>query len=150
MVELTEMAKRLIDGRNLANVATLMPDGSPQVASVWVEREGDIVVINATTTRQRYRNLKRDPRVALCVFGMDNIYSTVMIRGRATEITKEGAEDGIDRLSMKYNGRMYPDHSPERPRVIIRITPEHVTEWNGRRYNVRPETGTQNASPKRL
>jgi len=135
MTELTDMARKLIDGKNLANVATVMPDGSPQVASVWVEREGDIVVINATTTRQRYRNLKRDPRVALCIFDMDNIYTTVMIRGRATEITREGAEEDIDRLSMKYNGRKYPDHSPERPRVIIRITPEHVTEWNGRRYN---------------
>jgi PPOX class probable F420-dependent enzyme len=135
MAKLTKLAKQLIDGKNLANVATLMPDGSPQVASVWVEREGDIVVINATTTRQRYKNLKRDPRVALSVFDMDDIYTSVMIRGRATEITREGAEEDIDRLSMKYNGRIYPDHSAERPRVIIRITPEHVTEWVGRRYN---------------
>jgi len=135
MVKLTELAKNLIDGKNLANVATVMPDGSPQVASVWVEREGDVVVINATTTRQRYRNLKRDPRVALSIFDMENIYTTVMIRGRATEITLEGAEEDIDRLSMKYNGRKYPDHSPERRRVIIRIAPEHVTEWDGRRYN---------------
>jgi len=135
MVKLTELARRLIDGKNLANVATLMPDGSPQVASVWVEREGDIVVVNATTTRQRYRNLMRDPRVALSIFDMDDIYTTVMIRGMATEITTEGAEDNIDRLSMKYNGRKYPDHSPERPRVIIRIAPEHVSDWNGRRYN---------------
>ena len=129
MVKLTELAKKLIDGKNLASVATLMPDGSPQVAPVWVEREGDTVVVNATTTRQRYRNLKRDPRVALCVFDMNDIYSNVMVRGKATEITREGAEDDIDRLSMKYNGRKYPGHSPERPRVIIRITPEHVAEW---------------------
>jgi PPOX class probable F420-dependent enzyme len=133
MAQLSELAKKLIDGRNLASVTTLMPDGSPQVAPVWVEREGDIVVINATTQRQRYRNLKRDPRVALCVFDMDNIYTNVMIRGKATEITKEGAEEDIDKLSMKYNGRKYPDHNPERPRVIIRITPEHVSEWGSQR-----------------
>jgi len=139
MAKLTELAKRLIDGKNLANVATLMPDGSPQVAAVWVEREGDTIVVNATTTRQRYRNLMRDPRVALSIFDMDNIYTTVMIRGRATQITREGAEEDIDRLSMKYNGRKYPDHSAERPRVIIRITPERVTEWNGRRYNAAKE-----------
>ena len=137
MVELTELAKRLIDGKNLASVATLMPDGSPQVAPVWVEREGDVVVINATTTRQRYRNLKRDPRVALCLFDMDNIYSTVSIRGRAIEITRRDAEDDIDKLSMKYNGRMYPDHSPERPRVVIRIAPEHVADWDGGRFSTR-------------
>jgi PPOX class probable F420-dependent enzyme len=135
MAKLTELAKKLIDGKNLASVATLMPDGSPQVAPVWVEREGDIIVVNATTTRQRYRNLKRDPRVAVCLFDMDNIYTCVMIRGRATQITMEGAEEDIDRLSMKYNGRMYPDHSPERPRVIIRIVPERVAEWDGKGFN---------------
>ena len=129
MAKLTELAKKLIDDKNLASVATLMPDGSPQVAPVWVEREGDTIVVNATTTRQRYRNLKRDSRVAVCIFDMNNIYTNVMIRGRATEITRKGAEDDIDRLSMKYNGRKYPDHSPERPRVIIRITPDHVSEW---------------------
>lgn len=127
MVPLTEQAKKLIDGRNLASVATLMPDGSPQVAPVWVDREGDIVVINATVKRQRYRNLKRDPRVALCVFDLDNLYSKVHIRGRAIEITKDGAEDHIDKLSMKYRGRKYPDHRPKEPRIIIRIEPEHVT-----------------------
>jgi PPOX class probable F420-dependent enzyme len=128
MVPLTEQAKRLIDGKNLASVATLMPDGSPQVAPVWVDRDGDIVVINATVKRQRYRNLKRDPRVALCVFDQDNIYSKVHIRGRAIEITKEGAEDHIDKLSMKYRGRKYPDHRPNEPRIVIRIEPEHVTQ----------------------
>jgi PPOX class probable F420-dependent enzyme len=127
MTELTELAKKLIDGKNLASVATLMPDGSPQVAPLWVEREGDIVVINTTTTRQRYRNLKRDPRVALCVFDMANISSRVMIRGKAIEITKKGAEEHIDKLSMKYNGRNYPDHRVDQPRVIIKIRPEHVT-----------------------
>jgi len=116
----------LIDGKNLASVATLMRDGSPQVAPVWVDREGDIVVINATVKRQRYRNLKRDPRVALCVFDLNDPYSKVIIRGRVTEITKDGAEDHIDKLSMKYRGRKYPDHRVDEPRVIIRIAPEHV------------------------
>jgi len=127
MAQLTELAKSLIDGKNLASVATVMPDGSPQVAPVWVEREGDIVLINTTVRRQRYRNLKRDPRVALCVFDMANIYSKVLIRGKAIEITKEGAEEGIDRLSMKYNGRRYPDHRADEPRVVVKIVPEHVT-----------------------
>jgi len=127
MVNLTEKAKKLIDGKNLASVATLMPDGSPQVAPVWVEREGDVVVINTTVARQRYRNLMRDSRVALCVFDMNDPYSKVLIRGRAIEITKIGAEEHIDKLSMKYVGRNYPDHKANEPRVIIRIKPESVT-----------------------
>jgi PPOX class probable F420-dependent enzyme len=128
MAQLTELAKKLIDGKNFANVATIMPDGSPQVSTVWVEREGDVVVINATTKRQRYRNVKRDPRVALCVFDMQNPYSTVMIRGKVVETTKEGAEEGIDRLSMKYHGKKYAWHSADQPRVIIRIRPERVSQ----------------------
>src|SRR5271157_26996 len=102
LTKLTEEARKLIDGKNLASVATVMPDGSPQVAPVWVDREGDIVVINATKERQRYRNLKRDPRVALCVFDMGNPYSKVLIRGKVIGITKDGGEDHIDKLSMKY------------------------------------------------
>jgi len=127
LAKLTEQAKQLIDGKNFASVATLMPDGSPQVAPVWVDREGDTVVINATVNRQRYRNLKRDPRVALCVFDQNNPYSKVLIRGKVMEITKAGAEEHIDKLSMKYNGAKYPWHKADDARVIIRIKPEHVT-----------------------
>jgi PPOX class probable F420-dependent enzyme len=127
MAKLTDQAKKLLDGRNFAAVATIMPDGSPQVAPVWIERDGDTVVLNATESRQRTRNLKRDPRVAVAVFDMENPYSKVLIRGKTTEITKEGAEEHIDRLSMKYNGKKYGYHRADDHRVIIRIRPEHVT-----------------------
>jgi PPOX class probable F420-dependent enzyme len=129
MAQLTELAKNLLDGKNFASVATVMPDGSPQVAPVWVERDGNTVVINTTVKRQRYLNLRRDPRVAVCVFDMANPYSHVMIRGKAAAITEDGAEDHIDKLSMKYNGRKYPDHRRDEPRVLIRIEPTRVTEW---------------------
>ncbi len=127
MVGLTVKAKQLIDGKNFGNVATIMPDGSPQVATVWVDREGDVIKLNATVSRQRTKNLRRDPRVALVVFDQANPYSNVMIRGKVTEITKKGAEDHIDQLSMKYHGRVYSYHHADDPRVIIRIEPEHIT-----------------------
>lgn len=127
MARLTDHAKKLLDGKNFACVATVMPDGSPQVAPVWIEREGDDVLINATLSRQRYRNLKRDPRVAVAVFDMANPYSKVMIRGEATEMTVDGAEDHIDRLSMKYHGKKYAYHMADDPRVTIRIVPKRVT-----------------------
>ena len=126
VVHLTDQAKRLLDGKNFACVATIMPDGSPQVAPVWVERDGDTVLINATASRQRSKNLKRDPRVALCVFDLANPYSKVLIRGKAV-MTRDGAEEHIDRLSMKYHGRKYDYHKADDPRIIIRIHPEHVT-----------------------
>jgi len=134
MAQLNELAKRLIDGKNFASVATLMPDGSPQVAPVYVDREGDTIVINAPTERQRYHNLKRDPRVALCVYDAQNAFANVMIRGRATEITEVGAWEHVDKLAMKYTGMKYPrglkgTMGVESHRAIIRITPDHVTTW---------------------
>lgn len=106
-----------------------MPDGSPQVAPVWVDRDGDTVVLNATVNRQRYKNLNRDPRVAIAIYDQNNPYSNVSIRGRAIEITKAGAEEHIDKLNMKYNGKpIYPNHSPNDARVLIRVEPERVTD----------------------
>ena len=128
MVHLTAKAKELLDGKNFPCVATLMSDGSPQVAPVWVERDGDEIVINATVKRQRYRNLIRDPRVALTVFDMSNPYSKVIIRGRVVDITTKGGEEHIDKLSMKYRGRKYDFHKPDEPRVIMRIRPERISE----------------------
>ena len=127
MTKLTEQAKMLLDGKNFGSVATVMPDGSPQVAPVWVDREGDTVLLNATISRQRYKNLKRDPRVAISIFDSSNPYSKVMIRGRVVEMTKAGAEEHIDKLSMKYHGTKYNYHKADDPRVIIKIQPEHVT-----------------------
>jgi PPOX class probable F420-dependent enzyme len=102
-----------------------MPDGSPQIAPVWVDREGDIIVLNATESRRRYKNLKRDPRVALTIFDTSNPYSKVIIRGKAIDLTRKGAEEHIDKLNMKYQGNpKYPQHDPKDPRVIIRIQPE--------------------------
>ncbi|MGA2874586.1 MAG: PPOX class F420-dependent oxidoreductase [Nitrososphaerales archaeon] len=121
-MKLTEKTKKLIDGKNFASVASLMPDGSPQVAPVWVDRDGDTIILNATGTRQRTKNLKKDPRVAISIFEQNNPYSNVSIRGKAVEITQKGAEEHIDKMSMKYNGTpKYPYHDPKDPRVLIRV-----------------------------
>lgn len=127
MPKLTELAKSLIDGKNFACVATLMPDGSPQVAPLWIERDGDTVVINTTITRQRYKNLQRDPRIGVTVFDMANPYVNVVIWGKVVEMTQSGAEEHIDKLSMKYSGKKYPYHEPHSPRVIVRIEPSRIS-----------------------
>ena len=130
-MRLSTKAKELIDGRNFASVATLMPDGSPQVAPLWIDREGDTIVLNTTRSRQRTKNLRRDRRVAITVFDHDNPYTNVSIRGRAIEITEDGAEEHIDRMSMKYLGKPrypYDDRSPKDPRVIIRVEAKHIHE----------------------
>ena len=128
-MKLTEKAKKLIDGKNLASVATLMPSGAPQVAPVWVDREGDIVILNAAESRQRTKNLKKDPRVAISIYDQNNLYSNVSIRGKAVEITQKGAEEHIDKMNMKYHGTpKYPYHNPKDPRVIIKVEATSVHE----------------------
>jgi len=129
-MRLSTKAKELIDGRNFASVATLMQDGSPQVAPLWIEREGDTIILNTTRSRQRTKNVRRDRRVAITVFDQGNPYSNVSIRGKAIEITEEGAEEHIDRISMKYFGKPYPyeDRTPKDPRVLIRVEAEHIHE----------------------
>jgi PPOX class probable F420-dependent enzyme len=129
MKTLSEKAKKLIDQPNVACVATILRDGSPHVTPVWVDRQNDIVIINSPETTQKVKNLKRDPRIALCIYDLNNIHSRVVIRGKVTQITKNGAEDHIDKMEMKYNGEpRYPRHDAKNPRTIIRIQPTHIFE----------------------
>lgn len=128
MQALTDDAKKLIDAPNFASLATIMPDGSPQVAPVWIDRDGDVVLVNTTESRQRTRNIRRNPSVAISVFDMKNPYSKVLIRGRVIEVVNRGAEEHIDKLNMKYRGEpKYPWHDPKDSRVILRIEPTSIS-----------------------
>ena len=127
-MKLSDKAKRIIDAKSFAHIATLNADGSPQISPVWVEREGDTVVVNSEQRRRKVRNLKRDSRVSLSIQNPENDYEYVEIRGKVKEITTEGGFEGIDRLSAKYTGQeKYPGNGPGDVRVIIKIEPEHIT-----------------------
>jgi PPOX class probable F420-dependent enzyme len=128
-MELTDKVKKLIDGKNFASAATRMPDGSPQAATVWIDRDGDTIILNAARSRQRTRNLKRDPRIAISIFDQNNPYSSASIRGKVVEIKEEGGEEHIDKMNMKYHGvPKYPYHMPNDPRVLIRIEATRIHE----------------------
>jgi len=110
-----------------ASLTTLMPDGSPQVTPVWCDIEGDRVIFNTAKGRQKDRNLRRDPRVALAIIDPDNAYRYLQLRGRVCEITEQGADAHIDKLAKKYMGvDQYPLRTPEEVRVIFKIDVEHV------------------------
>jgi PPOX class probable F420-dependent enzyme len=118
--------KSLIEERTFANVATLMPDGSPHVTQTWVDHDGDIVIINTFEGSQKHRNAVRDPRIALTVIDPKNEYHMAIIRGRVKEVTFDGAEEHIDRMSMKYLRQpKYQRYVPNR-RVLIKIEPTRV------------------------
>jgi PPOX class probable F420-dependent enzyme len=125
---LSDAVRQLLEAPNFAHVATVMPDGSPQVTVVWVDYDGRYVLINTAEGRQKPRNLRRDPRVAISVISQDNAYAAAMIRGRAVELTHDGADAHIDKLAKKYLGQdTYPFRRADEQRVIIKIEPEHVS-----------------------
>ncbi len=131
--KLTEPAIRLIDGKNFANVAFMMEGGAPHVSPVWVDRDGDIVLLNTTDTgRVKSKYLQPGSKVAISIFDQNNPYRNVLIRGKVSERTKTGASEHIDKMAKKYlNLDKYPDHKPGIDRVILRIEPEKVSkEWS--------------------
>jgi len=126
--KLSEGVKKLFREPNFAHLATLMPDGSPQVSVVWVEIDGDRIIVNSQEGRVKPENIRRDPRVAISIYDQSNPYVSAFIRGRVVEITHEGAEEGIHKLAKKYMGQdRYPYLQPGDQRVTFVIEPEHVS-----------------------
>jgi PPOX class probable F420-dependent enzyme len=130
---MTEIPKAYLDLFSkpaFAHLVTLMPDGSPQVTPVWVDLDGNTVIINTAKGRLKDRNMKRDPRVALAVSDPANPYRYVQVRGRVSDITENGGDAHIDKMAKKYlNQDTYPYRQPDEVRVVYRITPEHVQAW---------------------
>jgi len=123
-----EKYRDLFSKKAFASLGTLMPDGRPQVTPVWVDLEADLVIINSAKGRQKDRNLRRDPRVALAIIDPENPYRYLEIRGRVKEITEQGAATHIDKMAKKYLGvDKYPYSQPGEVRVMYKIQPEHAT-----------------------
>ena len=129
MGKLDENSLKLIREKNFAFLATVDSKGHPQVTPIWVDSDGDYVLLNTAIGRVKQRNTKRNPRVAVAVLDMGNPYRYATIRGRVVEqIPGQTAEDHIDKLAQKYlNKAKYPYRKAVEKRVILKIAPEHVT-----------------------
>jgi PPOX class probable F420-dependent enzyme len=122
-----EKYRDLFSKKAFASLGTLMPDGRPQVTPVWCDFDGEHVIFNSAKGRQKDKNLRRDPRVALAVVDPDNPYRYLEIRGTVVEITEEGADKHIDKMAKKYLDKdKYPFAQPGEQRVLYKIKPEHV------------------------
>jgi len=119
----------LLKEPHIAQVVTLMADGSPQISPVWVDTDGTDILINTALGRVKTNNMERDPRVAVGVYDPVNSYSRVVnVRGHVNEISEEGADAHIDSLAKKYSGAdTYGGRNPAETRVIIRISPDIIT-----------------------
>ncbi len=128
-VTLNDAARRLLDGRNFAAVATVGPDGQPHSSVVWIDRDGDTVVFSLTADKQKARNMARDPRVSVSVFDHTNPYHSVEIRGMA-ELVEDRGRSLPERLSRKYLGTSPPPEPADTVRLVARITPSKVNEFS--------------------
>jgi PPOX class probable F420-dependent enzyme len=128
-VPIPESHRDILEKKSLAHLATLMPDGSPQVTPVWCDFDGTHVRINSAKGRRKDRNIRREPRVSLSLCDPDNPYRYLEVRGRVVDISEEGADAHIDQLAHKYLGvDEYPNRRAEEVRVIYKIAPERFTK----------------------
>jgi PPOX class probable F420-dependent enzyme len=107
-----------------AILATVMPDGSPQVTPVWFDYTDSVVRVNTARGRVKARNLKKGAAVAMAIVDPGNPYRYVQIRGRVRRVTEEGADRHIDSLAKKYLGKdKYPNAQPGEVRLLCEIEP---------------------------
>ena len=115
-------------------LSTMMPDGQPQSSIVWVDYDGTYVLINTTLERQKGRNMRANPKVALLVVDPKDVSRWIEVRGNVVEMQREGAEAHADHLTQQYTGkhRFYGDIYPveqkhKETRVIVKIEPIKVS-----------------------
>jgi PPOX class probable F420-dependent enzyme len=127
MANIPEKYRDLFSKPAFANLATIMPNGSPQVTPVWFDYDGKHVLVNSAKGRQKDRNMRREPRVSLAIMDPENPYRYLEVRGRVAEITEKGADAHIDKMAKKYlNKDKYPMRQPGEVRVLYKIEPQHV------------------------
>ncbi|HEX6425993.1 MAG TPA: TIGR03618 family F420-dependent PPOX class oxidoreductase [Acidimicrobiales bacterium] len=125
---LDETIRRLAtEGTNIAAVTTLMPDGTPQTTPVWIDADGDHILVNTEVHRQKYKNVTRDPRVTVTIWEAANPWIYGEVRGTVVEtVTGPAARSHIDELSRKYVGHDYANPI-QSERVILKVAP--VRQW---------------------
>jgi PPOX class probable F420-dependent enzyme len=123
-----EKYQDLFQKKAFASLATLMPDGKPQVTPVWCDFDGKHVLVNSAKGRVKDRNMRRDPRVSLALIDPDNPYRHLQVQGHVVEITEAGADQHIDKMAKKYLGQdKYPFRQPGEVRVIYKIEPDRAS-----------------------
>lgn len=118
----------LFSKKVFAGLATLMPDGSPQVTPVWIDYDGENVIFNTAVGRQKDKNLQANGRVSLALIDPENPYRYLEVRGTVVERTTDGADDHINKMAKKYLGQdVYPFRQPGEIRVMYKIKPERTS-----------------------
>ena len=128
----TDTELRFLESRQQGRLATIGPDDAPQIHPVAFVVDSGYGSVDISGVRlresQKYRNVRRDPRVSMAIIDPENPYRYIEIRGRVVEITEDGADESINKLAKKYLGvDKYPYGKPGVVRVLYKIKPEHTT-----------------------
>ncbi len=119
----------LLESKALAHVATIGPNGGPQVNPVWFGWDRKHLKLSQTTTRQKTKNLERDERIAISIVDPENPYRYLEIRGRVVNVEPDPDKAFIDEMANKYLGKeKYPWNQPGDERVVMVVEPEHTTQ----------------------
>jgi PPOX class probable F420-dependent enzyme len=117
------------DSKAFLYLATLMPDGSPQVTPVWFSTDGEHILINTNEGRVKDKNMKARPKVAMTIQDPHDRYRYLGIRGEVVSHTTEGADEHINKLSLRYDDEPWKPRKEQR-RIIFRIQPTHFDPHN--------------------
>lgn len=119
----------LLSRPNFAHLATLMPDGSPNVPPVWIGVRDNHILIGTGESSLKVRNLRRDPRLALSVVDFHDPYEEVQIRGRVVEFRDDSKFEVMDEISHKYTGKDFPFRNPAgRAALVIEVEKARYTK----------------------
>jgi PPOX class probable F420-dependent enzyme len=121
----------LFTKRSFAHLATLMPDGTPQVTPVWIDYDGEHILVDAAKGRRKNRNMEMRPAVAISITDPDDPYRYLAVRGRVVAIEDAPDYAHIDKLAHRYTGKEHFQPQPGEVRQIFKILPEHVTFQRG-------------------
>ena len=118
---------KLLEGRNLVFIATIMKDGAPQLSPVWADYDDGHILVNTAEGRLKHKNVVRDPRVAISVVDNNNPLDMTTIRGKVVEIIPDYEYEHANKLTKKYMGKdKYPFRRHGEERIIFKILPERV------------------------
>ena len=118
-IPLSEELKKLVDRPNFAHLGTIMSDGSPHSAPVWIAREGDLLLICTEATSLKGKNTQREPRVAISIVDFHNPYEEAQMRGRVIERRPDPQLKYYDLMSQKYIGKPWPYRNEKSPIVLV-------------------------------
>jgi PPOX class probable F420-dependent enzyme len=129
MVEIPQAYVDLLKTATPAHIATIGPKGEPHNTPVWFDWDGNYIRFSQTRARQKFRNIQREPRVALSIVDPNNPYRFLEIRGKVVRIEEDPNLHFLNALTKRYLGRdTYPWDQPGEAHFILVVQPEHIIQ----------------------